>query len=181
MVSYEAAILSWCSDTWRQNPVSIEEWVVDEGFAQVFIRLKNSVLIVDFVLNTNGDLVCQNHLHIPQERWNPGSIQVFRTNEGKVRFRHRNSEIILAAHFRAPEWGQSLLEEWLMSQRGELLRPRDKNQRVAAIRRNKESIKINLNSSSLDSAIIEVQIVSHRLESAETGLNPHKIIADESE
>ena len=181
MVSYEAAILSWCSDTWRQNPVSIEEWVVDEGFAQVFIRLKNSVLIVDFVLNTNGDLVCQNHLHIPQERWNPGSIQVFRTNEGNVRFRHRNSEIILAAHFRAPEWGQSLLEEWLMSQRGELLRPRDKNQRVAAIRRNKESIKRNLNSAYLDSAIIEVQIVSNRLESAETGLNPHKIIADESE
>jgi hypothetical protein len=68
-----------------------------------------------------------------------------------------------------------------MSQRGELLRPRDKNQRVAAIRRNKESIKRNLNSASLDSAIIEVQIVSHRLESAETGLNPHKIIADESE
>ena len=70
MVSYEAAILSWCSDTWRQEPVSIEEWVVDEGFAQVFIRLKNSVLIVDFILDNNGDLICQNHLHIPQERWN---------------------------------------------------------------------------------------------------------------
>tara|TARA_B100001142_G_scaffold246688_1_gene246332 strand:+ start:1590 stop:2135 length:546 start_codon:yes stop_codon:yes gene_type:complete len=181
MVSYEAAILSWCSDTWRQEPVSIEEWVVDEGFAQVFIRLKNSVLIVDFILDTNGDLICQNHLHIPQERWNPGSIQVFRTNEGKVRFRHRNSEIILAAHFRAPEWGQSLLEEWLMSQRGEVMRPKDKTQRIAAIKRNKESIKRNLNSASLDSAIIEIQIVSHRLESAETGLNPHKLIADESE
>ena len=49
MVSYEAAILSWCSDTWRQEPVSIEEWVVDDSFAQVFVRLKNSVLIVDFI------------------------------------------------------------------------------------------------------------------------------------
>ena len=61
MVSYEAAILSWCSDTWRQEPVSIEEWVVDETFAQVFIRLKNSVLIANFIVDINGDLSCQTN------------------------------------------------------------------------------------------------------------------------
>ena len=181
MVSFEAAILAWCDETWGQKPVLIEEWVVSDDFAQVFIKLSNSVLIVDFMIESSGDLICQNHLHIPQERWNPGSIQVFRTKEGRVRFRHRNSEIIFAAHFRAPEWGQSLLEEWLMGQRGEVLRPKDRSQRIASIKRNKESIKRNLNSASLDSAKIEMQIVSHRLESAEKGLNPHELTNDESE
>jgi len=181
MVSFQAAIESWCDETWRQDPIAIEEWVIDDEFAQLFIRLKNSVLIVDFKIDKDGNLICQNHLHIPQERWNPGSIQVFRTNDGRVRFRHRNSEIVLAAHFRAPEWGQSLLEEWLMSQRGDILRPKDRTQRIAAINRKKESIKRNLSSASLDSAVIEIQIASHRLESAEKGLNPHKIAFDESE
>ena len=181
MVSFEAAILAWCDETWGQKPVLIEEWVVSDDSAQVFIKLSNSVLIVDFMIERSGDLICQNHLHIPQERWNPGSIQVFRTKEGKVRFRHRNSEIIFAAHFRAPEWGQSLLEEWLMGQRGEVLRPKDKTQRIASIRRNKESIRSNLHSASLDSAKIEMQIVSHRLESAEKGLNPYVLTNDESE
>ena len=68
-----------------------------------------------------------------------------------------------------------------MGQRGEVLRPKDKSQRIASIKRNKESIKRNLNSASLDSAKIEMQIVSHRLESAEKGLNPHELTNDESE
>ena len=77
MVSFEAAILAWCDETWGQKPVLIEEWVVSDDSAQVFIKLSNSVLIVDFMIERSGDLICQNHLHIPQERWNPGSIQVF--------------------------------------------------------------------------------------------------------
>lgn len=181
MVSFEAAILAWCDETWGQRPVVVEEWVTSDDSAQVFVKLNNSVLIVDFMIESSGDLICQNHLHIPQERWNPGSIQVFRTKEGKVRFRHRNSEIIFAAHFRAPEWGQSLLEEWLMAQRGEVLRPKDKSQIIASIKRNKESIKRNLNSASLDSAKIEIQIASHRLEAAEKGLNPYQLPIDEAE
>ena len=32
-----------------------------------------------------------------------------------MRFRHRNSEIILAAELRAPEWGKTVLEDWLLS------------------------------------------------------------------
>ena len=38
MVSFEAAILAWCEETWGQQPVIIEEWVVSDEFAQVFIR-----------------------------------------------------------------------------------------------------------------------------------------------
>ena len=45
--------------------------------------------------------------------------QASRTRDSRVRFRHRHAEIILSARFRAPEWGQALLEEWLMAQRGE--------------------------------------------------------------
>ena len=34
---------------------------------------------------------------------------------------------------RAPEWGKNVLEDWLMSLRGEQLRPKDKNQRLASL------------------------------------------------
>ena len=68
-----------------------------------------------------------------------------------------------------------------MAQRGEALRPKDKSQRIASIKRNKESIKRNLNSASLDSAKIEIQIASHRLEAAEKGLNPYQLPIDEAE
>ena len=68
-----------------------------------------------------------------------------------------------------------------MAQRGEILRPKDRSQRIATIRRYKESIKRNLNSASLDSAKVELQVASHRMESAEKGLNPHQLKFDESE
>ena len=35
MVSFEAAILAWCDETWGQKPVLIEEWVVSDDFMQM--------------------------------------------------------------------------------------------------------------------------------------------------
>ena len=52
--------------------------------------------------------------------------------------------IHLAARLRAPEWGQIMLEEWLMGQRGDVLRPKDRTQRIASINRAKMSIERNL-------------------------------------
>ena len=99
-----------------------------------------------------GHLRCKNHLHIPFDQWNPGSIQANRTRDSRVRFRHRHAEIILSARFRAPEWGQALLEEWLMAQRGEESRPKSSEQRLATIRRSKASIERYLEQSNLDYA-----------------------------
>ena len=57
MVSFEAAILAWCEETWGQQPVIIEEWVVSDEFAQVFIRVNNRVLIVAFMIAGTGVLI----------------------------------------------------------------------------------------------------------------------------
>jgi len=130
-------------------------------------------------MDSDGELQCEEHLHIPQDRWNPGSVQAHRTNEGRVRFRHRSSEITLSARLRAPEWGQALLEEWLMQQRGEALKPKDRSQRLSSINRSKLSIERNLNQARLTHAQSELELVKERLLSAESGLNPRTRSSEE--
>ena len=171
-------IAAWCTETWRQSPEEILEWLEDENSIQVFIKLTRSVLIADFMFKENAAnkttdrIDIKHHLHIPLDIWNPGSIQATRINDGRVRFRHRNSDIILAAKLRAPEWGKTVLEDWLMSLRGEQLRPKDRNQRLASIRRIKQIVDRNLQAASLDNAIEDLELISHRITSAEVGLNP---------
>ena len=171
-------IAAWCTETWRQSPEEILEWFEDENSIQVFIKLTRSVLIADFIFKENAAnkttdrIDIKHHLHIPLDIWNPGSIQATRINDGRVRFRHRNSDIILAAKLRAPEWGKTVLEDWLMSLRGEQLRPKDRNQRLASIRRTKQIVDRNLQAASLDNAIEDLELISHRITSAEVGLNP---------
>jgi hypothetical protein len=156
---------------WGQVPLDISEWASHDDVLQVFIKLNRGVLIADFAMDHDGELHCEEHLHIPQDRWNPGSIQAHRTNEGRVRFRHRSSEITLSARLRAPEWGQALLEEWLMNQRGDALKPKDRSQRLSSINRSKLSIERNLNQARLSHAKSELAITAERLESAERGLD----------
>lgn len=180
MDSYRPALEIWCENEWGQAPQAISEWHADEDMAQVFMRLNRSVLIADFIVDEDGTLECKEHLQIPLDRWNPGSIQAFRTADGRVRFRHRNLEIHLAARMRAPEWGQALLEEWLMSQRGEVLRPKDRTQRIASINRTKMSIERNLNHSNLDAVRMDFMATSASLTSVERNLDS-RVRSDESE
>mgnify|MGYP001225827863 CR=1 FL=1 len=178
--SLERALANWCEEEWGQSPLGISEWFVDEEVAQVFMRLHRSVLIADFTITQEGLAVCQEHLQIPLDRWNPGSIQAIRTADGRVRFRHRNLEIHLAARLRAPEWGQALLEEWLMSQRGDVLRPKDRTQRVASMNRTKMSIERNLNHSNLDAVRMDFISTTASLKSVESKLDS-RLVSDESE
>ena len=164
---------------WGQLPLDISEWAAHDDVLQVFIKLNRGVLIADFAMDSDGELTCEEHLHIPQDRWNPGSIQAHRTNEGRVRFRHRSSEIILSARLRAPEWGQALLEEWLMNQRGEALKPKDRNQRLSSINRSKLSIERNLNQARLTHAKSELELAKDRLVSAERGLDSKRASSEE--
>ena len=180
MDSYRTALEDWCEIEWGQTPQAISEWYVDEDIVQVFMRLKRSVLIVDFVVEEDGSLNCKEHLQVPLDRWNPGSIQAIRTADGRVRFRHRNLEIHLAARLRAPEWGQALLEEWLMGQRGDVFRPKDRTQRIASINRAKMSIERNLNHSNLDAVRMDFLATTASLQSVEDKLNS-RIRSDESE
>jgi hypothetical protein len=82
---------------------------------------------------------------------------------------------------RAPEWGKNTLEDWLMSLRGEQLRPKDKNQRLASIKRIKEIVNRNLHSASLEGARDDLHLISLRINSAEIGLNPFESKLREAE
>jgi len=178
---HRAAIESWTSDKWGQQSVQIAEWLIEDNIVQAFIRLQRGALIIDATIDDAGHLRCKNHLHIPFDQWNPGSIQASRTRDSRVRFRHRHAEIILSARFRAPEWGQALLEEWLMAQRGEESRPKSSEQRLATIRRSKASIERYLEQSNLDYASEMLEGVQQSLDNATRELSRRRAHSDGEE
>ena len=149
MHPHNMAIEVWCEETWGERPVRISDWANHDDIVQVLIRLSSSVLIAAFLLDSDGSLLIQQHLHIPLETWNPGSIQGIRTSEGKTRFQHRRQSIYLSSELRVPEWGAALLEEWLMSMRSAVNRPKDRTQRINEMKRMKLSVERNLESASL--------------------------------
>jgi len=181
LMLHRAAIESWTSDKWGQPSVQIAEWLIEDNIVQAFIRLQRGALIIDASIDETGHLRCKNHLHIPFDQWNPGSIQANRTRDSRVRFRHRHAEIVLSARFRAPEWGQALLEEWLMAQRGEETRPKSSEQRLATIRRSKASIERYLEQSNLDYASELLATTKTSLDSAARELGRNRAIAKNEE
>ena len=157
--------------------VQIAEWLIEDDSSKL-IRLQRGALIIDATIDETGHLRCKNHLHIPFDQWNPGSIQANRTRDSRVRFRHRHAEITLSARFRAPEWGQALLEEWLMAQRGEETRPKSSEQRLATIRRSKASIERYLEQSNLEYATELLAITQASLDNAAQELSRNRVVAE---
>ncbi len=149
MAGHDEAVRNWCSNYHGQDPVEISLWTDEKDLLQLLIRLENKVMIAD--LEWNGEEIRENgSLSIPIDGWSPGSIQTRRMPDGLVRFRHRNSEIMLAAKVRAPEWASALLEKWLLSMRGDSNQPRDRRRRVSDIKRNRETVKHMLEQASMD-------------------------------
>jgi hypothetical protein len=178
---HRSAIETWTSDKWGQQAIQIAEWLIEDDIVQAFVRLQRGALIIDGTIDKTGHLQCKNHLHIPFDQWNPGSIQASRTRDSSVRFRHRHAEITLSARFRAPEWGQALLEEWLMDQRGEEIRPKSSEQRLATIRRSKASVERYLEQSNLDYAQELLFMTKLSIHSAERHLSSKKQPSDSEE
>ena len=143
------AIEVWCEKAWGETPKKVSEWASNTETVQEFLRLSASVVIADFELKNDGTLHIRQHLHIPLETWNPGSIQGIRTPEGKTRFSHRRQTIYLSSELRVPEWGAALLEDWLVSMRSDVNRPKDRSQRVAEITRMRTSVQRNLETASV--------------------------------
>jgi hypothetical protein len=148
MAEHDGAVRNWCSNYHGQNPVEISLWTDEKDLLQLLIRLENKVMIAD--LEWDGEEIRENgSLSIPIDGWSPGSIQTRRMPDGLVRFRHRNSEIMLAAKVRAPEWASALLEKWLLSMRGDSNQPRDRRRRVSDIKRNRETVTRMLEQASM--------------------------------
>ena len=178
---HRSAIETWTNDKWGQQAIQIAEWLIEDDIVQAFVRLQRGALIIDGTIDQTGHMQCKNHLHIPFDQWNPGSIQASRTRDSSVRFRHRHAEITLSARFRAPEWGQALLEEWLMEQRGEEIRPKSSEQRLATIRRSKASVERYLEQSNLDYAQELLLMTKLSIHSAERHLSSKKQPSDSEE
>lgn len=164
MHSHHMAIEAWCEENMSERPAKVSEWATHDDIVQVFIKLSQSVLIADFRLDSKGMLTIQQHLHIPLETWNPGSIQGLRTPEAKTRFSHRRQTIYLSSELRVPEWGAALLEEWLLSIRSRGTRPKDRNQRLMEMQRMRLSVQRNLESAALDKLESEVAFLHQRLD-----------------
>ena len=158
------AIEVWCEKAWGETPKKISEWAANDETIQVFLRLSASVLIADFELKKDGTLTIRQHLHIPLETWNPGSIQGIRTPEGKTRFSHRRQTIYLSSELRAPEWGAALLEDWLLGMRSDVNRPKDRTQRIAEINRMKISVQRNLETAAVKHVSKEITELDTRID-----------------
>ena len=158
------AIEVWCEKAWGETPKKISEWAANDETIQVFLRLSASVLIADFELKKDGTLTIRQHLHIPLETWNPGSIQGIRTPEGKTRFSHRRQTIYLSSELRAPEWGAALLEDWLLGMRSDVNRPKDRTQRIAEIIRMKTSVQRNLETAAVKHVSKEITELDTRID-----------------
>jgi hypothetical protein len=158
------AIEVWCEKAWGETPKKVSEWASNTETVQVFLRLSASVLIADFELKNDGTLHIRQHLHIPLETWNPGSIQGIRTPEGKTRFSHRRQTIYLSSELRVPEWGAALLEDWLVSMRSDINRPKDRSQRVAEITRMRTSVQRNLETASVANVAKDINDLDMRID-----------------
>ena len=165
MHTHNIAIEAWCEENMSERPTKVSEWATHDDIVQVFLKLSQSVLIADFKVDERGMLAIKQHLHIPLETWNPGSIQGLRTPEGKTRFSHRRQTIYLSSELRVPEWGAALLEDWLLSIRTRGNRPKDRKQRIMEMQRMRLSVQRNLESASLDKLESEVAFLHQRLES----------------
>ena len=67
------------------------------------------------------------------------------------------------------------MEDWLLALKGESVRPKDRAQRLAGLRRTREIIERNLNAASLDNAGVDLELINLRISSAEVGLNPFEL------
>jgi len=71
---------------------------------------------------------------------------------------------------RVPEWGAALLEEWLMSMRGAVNRPKDKVQRTNEIKRMQLSVQRNLESAGLSNVQSEIKALDERVDRVDARL-----------
>ena len=95
LVNHQLKLIhEWCFRQYGEEPIEAVFWTQDEDFIQVFLRLSQQVLIMDFI-HSNGELNEPKYLSIHVESWMPGSIQTRRLPNGTIRFKHRVKEIFL--------------------------------------------------------------------------------------
>ncbi len=141
MDQFEEVVSEWVETVYGVEPLKISIWGTSYGIIQAMIKLDDKVVVCSLEHDDEDDHIEEEaRLEVELANWQQGSIQGRQMKNGSIRIKHRTREIYLEPQIRAPEWVAALLEEWLMSMRGESVIPKSKSSIINDVKRKKESI-----------------------------------------
>ncbi len=124
MDQFEEVVSEWVETVYGVEPLKISIWGTSYGIIQAMIKLDDKVVVCSLEHDEEDDHIEEEaRLEVELANWQQGSIQGRQMKNGSIRIKHRTREIYLEPQIRAPEWVAALLEEWLMSMRGESVIP----------------------------------------------------------
>ena len=168
----EEVVSEWAETVYGVEPLKISIWGTTYGVIQAMIKLDDRVVVCSLVHHEEGRHTEEEaRLEVELANWQQGSIQGRQMKNGSIRIKHRTREIYLEPQIRAPEWVAALLEEWLMSMRGEAAMPKSKSSQINNVKRKKESISRLLEQADFDLIKDEVRFIRMKLNNAETRLS----------
>ena len=182
MDEVDPRVKSWISTSFDEDAKSFSVWYEDDENLQIFACLEDKVMILDMFWD-DGLLMENNSLVIKSLNWQQSnSIQTHRMSDGMVRFRHKQREIMLNPVVeKPPEWGASLLETWLSEMKENKSNLKSKKQRIADLKRTRESIRKMLSQSDMSTIENEIGFIEHRLQTADNRLSGKKADYSSSE
>lgn len=165
----EARVFAWSQENLGEGPQEVTLWAVDGDRLECLVRLSRSVAVAVLV-GDGEEWIDEQRMVVQASEWTPGAIQANRRPDGCTRIRFRRRRVDLSAVLKSPHWVAALLEEWLMSARGEGNKPRDRTRRLAALKREREAVRRMLDQGSLERIRTEVERIAEKLEQTETDL-----------
>jgi len=165
----EASIIAWAQEEIGETPSEVSVWSTLGERIECIMRFSQSVVVA--VLVGDSEVKIDEHrLTIAGDDWTPGSVQANRRPDGCIRVRYRRKSIDITAEVKSPHSVSSLLEKWLLEMRGNAILPRDRNRRLANLKRERESVRRMLEQGSLTRLSEEISKVSETIHSAEIEL-----------
>lgn len=167
----EDGIDDWSMRTWGEAPIEIFLWSSIDQRHEVLLKFANMVVVARMLENDSGDYSNERQILIRVNEWNPGSVQANRLADGSIKVRFRRQDITLSPMMRSHDALSSMLEEWLMSMRGEPDRHRDKSKRLKAVKRHRDAISRMLDQASINKLNEAFEEMEAKLSRAENELS----------
>lgn len=172
MDQFEEVVSEWVETVYGVEPLKISIWGTSYGIIQAMIKLDDKVVVCSLEHDDEDDHIEEEaRLEVELANWQQGSIQGRQMKNGSIRIKHRTREIYLEPQIRAPEWVAALLEEWLMSMRGESVIPKSKSSIINDVKRKKESIFRLIEQADFELIKDEMRYIRMKLNNAETRLS----------
>lgn len=172
MDQFEEVVSEWVETVYGVEPLKISIWGTSYGIIQAMIKLDDKVVVCSLEHDEEDDHIEEEaRLEVELANWQQGSIQGRQMKNGSIRIKHRTREIYLEPQIRAPEWVAALLEEWLMSMRGESVIPKSKSSIINDVKRKKESISRLIEQADFELIKDEMRYIRMKLNNAETRLS----------